>query len=54
MMQQSNKWDNETRALFDTLPKLVQESVMQSGVRIESAAQLKSLAEKLMREHKAD
>ena len=47
MSQHGDHWDAETKQLFDTLPKMVQESIMQSGVWIQNADQLKKLADRL-------
>ncbi len=47
MENYGTSWDSKTRAYFDSLPKLLQESIMQSGVRIQSEADLRSLSEQL-------
>ena len=47
MENYGTSWDSKTKAYFDSLPKLLQESIMQSGVRIQSEADLQALSQHL-------
>lgn len=38
-------FDKETQAYFDTLPKIVQQTVIMSDVKINNVSELKAIAE---------
>ena len=50
-MPKSSAFENDPtiKQYFDSLPPFIQETIMQSGVRIESAEQLKACAEKIIK-----
>lgn len=49
-MPKSSAFENDPtiKQYFDSLPPFIQETILQSGVRIESAEQLKACAEKII------
>ncbi len=51
MAPKSSAFENspEIKQYFDSLPAFIQETVMQSGVQIETEEQLRQCAEKLMK-----
>jgi len=47
-MPDIQNYDRETRAYFDTLPKFVQENIIQSGVNATTKGDLEKIAAHLM------
>lgn len=42
-----NKFDDQTQRLFDTLPKLIQETIMMSNVEIHNKSDLEKIAKNI-------